>query len=350
MRSITPFIVFAFSFGSCVDIYRIDLGDPPQVLVVDGIFTDGEGPFRLSVSRLDSTLSGSHPVEGVSAELIDDRGNSSVLFPEEPGKYVGYPTDDFSGQIGRSYFLRFETPDGQVYESFPQEMLPVPEVDTVYFERKDITLVRTGTGNEIDTKRIALNARFRTLTEGKTNIFFRYRGVFVVITPLPCNNCPTVCWIRDEPRDYLNIFSEQSSGSVPIEINIRDFVQDGKFSTRYTLELRQYSISDDAYQYLAAIEEQRSASGSIFDTPPVIKRGNIRNIGNPEEEVYGYFLVSAHTDNNTEISITVLRELGFPDEGLFPRCGVTVPPANCTNCLFIYPELESSVNPLEIEW
>jgi hypothetical protein len=58
------------------------------------------------------------------------------------------------------------------------------------------------------------------------------------------------------------------------------------------IEIKQQSVSPNAYQYLKLLAEQVQNNESLVDTPPAALIGNIKNVTNPKEIVAGFFMVT----------------------------------------------------------
>ncbi|MGD9329579.1 MAG: DUF4249 domain-containing protein, partial [Cyclobacteriaceae bacterium] len=106
----------------------------PQI-VVDGLITNEPGPYEVKLSYSSAYSSGTDgnnpPVSGALVVIRDDTGREEVLYEGRPGIYQTNP--GFTGEIGRVYTLSINTAEGKTIESQPEEMLPVPEVDSIYY-------------------------------------------------------------------------------------------------------------------------------------------------------------------------------------------------------------------------
>ena len=69
-----------------------------------------------------------------------------------------------------------------------------------------------------------------------------------------------------------------------------------EFSVRYSLLLKQLSITKEAYNYWNTLERQIKSQESLYNSQPFQVRGNIINVDNPEEPVLGFFLVAGQTE------------------------------------------------------
>ena len=66
-----------------------------------------------------------------------------------------------------------------------------------------------------------------------------------------------------------------------------------RLQERYSLLVKQYSITQNAYSYWKNMEAQISEVNFLFSTQPYDIIGNIKNVNNDEEIVYGYFTVAS---------------------------------------------------------
>ena len=89
------------------------------------------------------------------------------------------------------------------------------------------------------------------------------------------------------------------------EINNREVVLrdvDGTFRGVHYFNFIQQGITQQAHQFWLAIDKNTNRVGSIFDQPPGVIPTNLRNVADPEEEVFGYFeVMSADT---THLKVT----------------------------------------------
>lgn len=65
-----------------------------------------------------------------------------------------------------------------------------------------------------------------------------------------------------------------------------------KVETKYSILVRQYALTPDAYAFYQNIKKNTEQLGSIFDAQPSQLSGNIHSVSNPNEPVIGYITVS----------------------------------------------------------
>ncbi|MEM8891671.1 MAG: DUF4249 family protein, partial [Bacteroidota bacterium] len=102
---------------------------------------------------------------------------------------------------------------------------------------------------------------------------------------------------------------------------------DGKFASNYCFTLVQLSITQNEYNFWAAIENEFERTGDIFEAPPAKINGNVLNDDKSQSDVLGLF--SLTVADTTKYLITG-TDAGFPMAPCARR-----PPGPCFNCLQI---------------
>src|SRR6218665_1528885 len=133
---------------SCVDQVDYNIHSRLNVVVIDGRLTtvDEEQIVRLAHSKADSVSGrfGSSPISGATMELVIN-GSQIVPFTENkdiPGNY-NLP-EHFKGEVGKTYQLRFQLPNGTSYESTPEELKSVPAMENVTIQFNGNEAAETG--------------------------------------------------------------------------------------------------------------------------------------------------------------------------------------------------------------
>ncbi|MFT4857559.1 MAG: hypothetical protein ACI8YP_001886 [Algoriphagus sp.] len=308
----SSFILLFFFFVSCIDPYQVELDKGAQLLTIDGIITSIPQVHSIRLTRSDtygSVFQGLvRPVTGATVIVRDDLGNVT-FFPQnngDPGRYDS--PANFATVIGRSYTLQIQTVEGKVYTSFPERVESVPEI-------KDLTyqVIKIPVEGEINPKSgVQLIASLDDPAD--QNNFYLWRNnpsVYVLktrpdlFTPRPSDANPS----RDpQPKDCCNTcFRSELVGNQSLFIAQDDnfnglntrlpvgFIEDDglRFIQTYRVDLRQMSVSQEAYRFLRLVKQQTEISGSVFDPPPANIRGNMISLDDPEEEVLGYFIAGA---------------------------------------------------------
>ncbi len=114
-----------------------------------------------------------------------------------------------------------------------------------------------------------------------------------------------------------------------------------RLQVRYSLLVRQYTLSDEAFQYWDQMKKQNQESGGLYETQPSHIRGNIYNINDLDERMLGFFNVSSSSEKR--IFIDGIRELDYPRNRCFPD---TIDYTSQIPGYMIFPVYLRSVNPM----
>ena len=316
------FYLFLLGFliiSSCIDRINIAIPDSyTSQLVVDGVITDESGPYTIRLTKSIRTekflLFSQEPVTSAKVTITDNAGNSELLMEMESGVYETR-ANGIQGMVGREYAIKIETKDGKIFESIPDKMNPVGEIDNLYYEYETFQPLNTsqeyGFRFYIDTEAIPVINNF---------VRWKFTGIFKVEAepklhtrfgctpdPRPCSGlifvdggfrnvaectCCT-CWVtknETKPNVSDNQFVIQGKvrkievGYVPIEFF--------PFQQKYRVEVKQMSLSREAYNYWRIIQSQKEGATSLFQPPTGKTRTNIF-AKNGIEQVQGLFYASS---------------------------------------------------------
>lgn len=282
---------------ACITPYDPDLRNDNPKLVVEGLITDEPGPYvvKLTLSAAynnDESIFGRYP-EGARVFISDDMGQEEELEYTRAGVYVTSETG-IRGQAGRSYVLRILLSDGRTYESRPELLTQVPPIDSLYseYERFDEGFLRGEFSVFIDTSDPADETNFYkwdyTHYEYKEfcqEVLNRDGSVFSV----PC--CGD-CWAKSSCSSCFNLSNDVLVDGRKIA---RNLILKIPYDSRdpYFVLIRQFSLTQEAYDFWKVANQVVNNSGGVFDKPPVPVKGNIYNVQDPEEQVLGYFGASS---------------------------------------------------------
>ncbi len=295
--------ILSVLLNSCVEKYWPDLGDKyDQILVVDGLITNQPEPYTVSLSYSTPLRGGKKTnVQGCEVLITDDTENTVLLSEINPGQYVT-TNPAFQGVVGRKYKLTIHTPEDKTYESGFQELKPPVGLDTVYakLESKpnpdddyDLTGYQFYVSSDaaIDdtnyyfwsmeqTYEYNSNYRIRYIFDGKMN---------PVTFPTPFYTC----WKTSTVSEIFTYSTTNLTESVIHDLPLHYVTTETKeLSVKYSLLIKQLSLTKEAYNYWYNLQKQVAGQGSLYDKQPYQIQGNMSNIVNPEETVLGYFLVA----------------------------------------------------------
>jgi Domain of unknown function (DUF4249) len=290
------YALFVLAFlNSCIEEAQIPFRSESVKLVVDGGITNDTPPYTIKLSysgnlKNSNLLNLNLAVAGAKVVVTDDLGKS-IEFEQSPYERGTYRSEDYSyvGKVGRTYTLSVLLKDGRKYVSSPEKLLASSRIDSVYADFQDVINDSYPDGYQVflDTKDPSETQNYYRWTA------FAYSRVGRVCGNEFCaNNCDIrngfiFCWVpRYQTR--INILSDNFVNGNPIKR--RPVLFSPVYAVgKHFVEITQYSISREAFQFWKLYDEQSSRSGTIFDPLPAPIQGNIVNANDPNDFALGYF-------------------------------------------------------------
>ena len=310
------FVLLLGTFIGCTEIYSPVIDTKAEALVVEGLITDGAGPFNINLSKAvlysSDSVSTYNTVTGAKLTVSDNENHTFELTEAGNGNYTLPST--FIGIIGNSYRLHIETNDGNIYESGLQKLIPPQTYDSIRGIFTSNGFI--GWNNQlknVDGGEILVDL-FKSVPKGdsvplcrfKTNVTIQYDyNVFVKDTT-------NWHWVYNDRQTFQlnsteNITDDVSSsnnavvknhsiGIVPIDMSSYGLYPNSPVVYfYYFLRIEQYTINRDSYNFYKNANNQLAATGKIFDPVTAQLYGNLKCINNPSKIVLGLFEVSSVT-------------------------------------------------------
>jgi hypothetical protein len=350
-----------FLAGGCIDPYTPKISEPEDLMVINGRITDREGFHFIEVSRTSTIYSdeGSNPVSGCTVEIEDERVKSYPFREINPGIYRGW-MESTDLIYGNSYKLSVITPEGKTYESEFEELLRCPPIEDISWDiqvthTSDPAVSYPGVPFYITTdatwdyaKNYMWELEETWKYRSRYPIMFIWVGGLRQITEEPSDSLRTCYRTLSIPEIYTYSTRNISGGYIRrFPINTVSSLND-RLSIRYSLLARQYSLTDRAYDFWKALEGQAKQSGELYETQPVMIRGNIVSRENPGETVLGLFFATAVTEKRIYIKPDLVIGKDYCGWYIFPNMDLlwaylkTRFPDGSTDTIFLlgYPDPE----------
>jgi hypothetical protein len=285
--------------GTCSEPYTPELSKYEDILVIDGMITDDPGPYEVKLTRsFKYSDTESMPEQQAVVWIKDDQGNIASMAETTPGLYITIDPD-FRGIIGRQYQLYVSTSDQQVYESEFVELKRVPEIEKLYAEfgeKSGETELEEGFQIYLDTYDPDNQTWYYRYDYEETWEFtVPYPSYYIVEDGFLVFRTEKVhsCWKTFTSEDILVTTSENMQSDIIKRFPIH-FVSTGsnRLSIRYSILVRQYSMTREAYIFWEQLKATNQELGTLFDKQPVQVRGNIYNLNDAEAPVLGFFEAS----------------------------------------------------------
>ena len=276
---------------SCREPFTPEIDRYENILVIDGLITDQEGPYVVKLTRsfaFDESFPA--PEEGALVRIMDEDNVMYECPEDEAGIYKS--NDSFRGKIGSSYKLLVSTSDQQNYESDWVELRDVPKIDSISHE------IQVRSTSDPNQSVYGMEIKVNTHDDLDQTRYYRWEWVetWEILTPITSSFYP------DEVRCW------QTAGSGVISIGTsehltHDIIEDypiyyvstenNKLRIKYSILVNQYALSREAYSYWKSLQDITMNTGTLFDPTPAMVTGNISNISDPEIPVLGIFQASA---------------------------------------------------------
>jgi len=335
----------------CVEPFTPEINRYSDLLVVDGTLTDELGRQVITVSRTSDYSGGRFiPENGCTVTVQDDQGN---IFPFERKGRGRYEAEFYQGdlQYGRAYMLRVIANDGEVFESNYQTLTPAPPIDSVTAVYEPKATVENPDGLKgyqffVSTSDPTGNTRFYRWSMEETweyhapfTLYAMWDGEWHFDFAFPDDR--SRCW---KTMDVPGIFTGTTRDiSEDILKNVKlNYVstQSDRLKWRYSLLVREYALSAEAYEFWNGLQKQTQETGGLYELQPYMIKGNITCTSNPGETALGFFSASGVSKKR----VFVYPPSDFVSE---PPCvGDTI---NARNPIEDYPESAYPVYLYEIQ-
>ncbi|MEO8887662.1 MAG: DUF4249 domain-containing protein [Mucilaginibacter sp.] len=297
-------IILATGYISCKKVYAPQLSSvSTNFLAVDGPIISGDSTFiRLSrtTSLTDTTQNKAELKATVAVE--SDQNTLYPLIEKGKGLYVlGIANFD----TNRKYRLDIKTSNGKIYQSDFVPMKTTPPIDSMYFKQTqadEITFY-------VDSHDPGNNTRYYRWDYKDT-----WAYVPIYHTNYLYKNGIISAVVKDSPDDINICYSTANSNQIIIGSTAKlaqdEMKQQPLFSITsasekiahvYTIQVRQYALTKEAFEYYQNLKTNTEQLGSIFDPQASTLKGNIHCVTNPAELVIGF--INASTVANLQYNL-----------------------------------------------
>ncbi|MDW7691825.1 DUF4249 domain-containing protein [Flammeovirgaceae bacterium SG7u.111] len=315
----------SFLLATCVNPVDLNVVSIPPLLTVDGLINnDGMARVKLTYSTsFDPDLTNqNYPVTDAIVFLNNSSGEQYPLFEYEFGIYE-LDSNVYKGVIGEEYWVSIETEDGELYESRPEKLNAVPDIEEIYFEIED-RLTKSFSG--FDLTIYGMQFFVRTNDPFETRNHYRWdwtakREINTVAPPPEPGASPITCcfqcWVDYFPSKEVTILSDERSNGKSIKKQPIVFLEYDSNMPKMELVVSQSSLTAEAYEFWKRVKQQQENAGSVFEPAPAAIIGNIYNVNDPDEVVFGWFGASAITYKKVQYrNIDIPFQNGSSPEGV----------------------------------
>lgn len=288
------FLFIAAASGSCIDPYEpAVLAEDLNFLVVEGFLNSGKEPSIIKLSRtvrLNDNLD-MESEQNATVTIESEKGAIYELQSAFDGSYVLQP-QDLDAQD--RYRLRIKSnSDGKEYLSEYTELKETPPIDSVNWKyNEDGVRIFVNTH---DPQNNSLYYRWEYEEAWEYNVphrsYVKFENGKIIDREVPT---PVECWKENSSANIILGSSAKLQKDI-ISQRLLTFIPKGerRLSSRYSILVKQYAMTKEAFSYYGQMEKNSEQRGSFFDPQPMELNGNIKCLNFPEETVIGFFSVGS---------------------------------------------------------
>lgn len=313
-------------YSTCKKPYNPKIVNAPNnYLVVEGVINNGSDSTIVRLSKT-VNISGNVSTSGVSNCTVSVEAEGGAAYTLNPQGNGLYALPSLSLDAAKKYRLHIMTGDSKEYASDYVEVKKNPPIDSIGFQVKNNALqlyVNTHDGSN--------NTRYYRWSYDETWRFHaKYQSSFMVdkgIILRPPSEASYYCFASAKSTTIVIGSSAKLTQDVIFQQPVTTIAAESeKIEMRYSIFLKQYALTKEAYQFWENLKKNTEQLGSIFDAQPSQLTGNIHNLKDAAEPVIGYvsvtniqtkriFIDNTEVPNNWRTSYPY--DCGPPDTALF---------------------------------
>lgn len=300
--------VSATMLGGCKKSYTpVVVRTDHHFLVVEGVINTGNDSTVIKLSRTVNLSGKTTAAPEVKAQVTveSDQQVSYALTETDSGRYISAP---LNADNTHKYRLNIKTADGRTYASDYVQPKVTPPIDTFNY-------VITGSGVNFyvsahdaanKTKYYRWEYDETYIYESPQNTLYEFDNSYPQTSQkfrlLKPEDQIHICYITN-PSSTIVLNSNAALTQDVVVNNPITFVSSvsEKFYHRYSILLKQYALTAEAYQFWSNLKKNTEQIGSIFDAQPSEIKGNIHCTSDQAELVIGY--ISAGTISQKRLFI-----------------------------------------------
>lgn len=302
-------LIFLLSFTpvvlSCIDEYTIPktiATEHEAELVIEGrILAGEESVFNLTYTTPLNNEEEAPDILNAQVYVIGQNGYRSEVaeFDIEDDCYV---IDTQSLENNTLYAVEVIV-DGDTYQSDFQGLLHSPEIDEVTWQENEssVSIYVTTLAEKTDSRHFmwSFDEDWEFHAEVDIRGTDKIKPIYVkehYPDLTETHNPYLYCWMHDVSRNILLYSTANLSENLVQSAKLHEIgIEDIRISYIYSILVKQWSLSDEAYNYYATLKRYTEEPEGLFT--PILSdyQGNIRCISNPDKRAHGYVLASSVT-------------------------------------------------------
>jgi hypothetical protein len=273
------------------------VSSPNRYMVVEGVIDVGDS---VTVIKLNQTVNLGDDVKtsglaGYTVTIQDASGALVTTLQPISGRDGQYASAvPLNLDPSKKYRLHIAG-DGKEYASDYIGVKKTPPIDSIGFAPKGNNL-----NIYVNTHDVTNNTRYYRWDYTEAWKFHAKYGSGFLVDPVTKeirsrreDEAAYYCFTGDISSNAVIASSAKLSSDVIFQAPVTTILSTNeKISVRYSILLRQYALTKEAYEFWENIRKNTEQLGSIFDAQPSQLQGNIHSISNPAEPVIGFVTIT----------------------------------------------------------
>ena len=306
MKLLNFFLICAIMaiLSSCIEDYTLPsaaLANYKSEVVIQGrILRGGETIIYMTQTQpMGTVLKQETQVKNAKIKVIGQNGYQSEYAEyDSDNRYYVIDTKDLPNNT--QYALQAEA-NGETYQSEFLTLLETPDIEDVnYKELEDGISIHVSARNSDDESRYYMwsyeedwefTATYDLIALGTLGRLMYNKNTYNELTSYV--NPYYRCWKHDESQNILIYTTKDLNQNAVKDVELLHIpIDDSRISYIYSILVKQYSLSEDAYSYYASLKKFSEESSGLFTPMPYEVKGNIKCTSNPNTKAKGYVLAS----------------------------------------------------------
>ncbi|MBC5994781.1 DUF4249 domain-containing protein [Pontibacter cellulosilyticus] len=298
----------------CIDPINLKNDEQKSHLVVESTFTnDPEHNYVRLTYSLPYTEKYRKYEKEAGVSVHSDKGEVyAFAYDAATNNYYPIAGAAAFGTPGHKYILRIQVGENVYQSGWITMKQPVP-IDTVHFEIDEQLFAFKGDRQKEQYTGYRVLVDYQDPAEEQNFLRWSFFTEFEVATQpwdyvdergvARPKNCCAKCLLTEKLDRFKVIDDRLTNGKYIINQEVLFMPFHRYLGVKNKLKVFQYSVTEEVYEFYRIMEQQKEATGTVFDPPPARVTGNVSNINNKDEQVIGFFDVASVVTKQ----VTILR-------------------------------------------
>ena len=295
------------AFASCKQVYDAPVNAvAPNYLVVDGfINNDTPGITTIYLSRT-TQLSDTANFTSEQHAQVSIESDANDIFPLNEITAGTYTSEPIVLNPLEKYRLHIRTSDGKEYLSDSVAVKKTPDIDSISWlvQNNGVQIYINTHDPDIQYYQWRYEETWEFHAKYQSSLVYTINPQTHAVTGVEpfdtvsgsYNDKLYTCWKADTSTGIILGSTEKlTDNQIYLPLNFIPGA-DWRLSVLYSIKVRQFALSKEAYQFLEIMKKNTEQLGSIFDAQPSALKGNIHCLTRPDELVVGFVEVSQEKD------------------------------------------------------